>query len=636
MTPHTKLPTLFCAALCLLLASPAAVHAQDAPADGCRDRLIQASDAKGLGLNILLEAIGPEAAAKAVATAQCDVPDLHLAAVVEAAVRAHDAGNKPGPGLHSLYLSPSQRVEIKVVDGGVPEEEILRAVVEVAPWWAPDGSISWDALLRDINARTHLLEAQLATLDDATLVKRAPGAQMTVTLLSTALYIELAKEKHPAVWSRLTSSAAHIDALRLLWERAEAALAKLSARRPTPSAAMIAAHQRIPAMKALYAAAAVKAPAYDASLSTVGKTPAPSPDAGSVAAAPDAGASARPTPDTPDAGAVQTAVVAASPDVGTKNPVPAEPKTPDAAAAPSTPDAGVASTSGGDAATAKPHTEIEEVTYTGWIILGVAVVVPWLWIAVLWFLRRRKNPTAYLRLANRTLAVATLILVFECLGAAAVLRPSNLELLANRWALLLLWPIYLFAVFVVMLSRLDTQDQLAARKLMRKWGKWGGAVVIVLAVVNSIVLAFFGTLASFFLFPSLGIVGLLGVTFLVKLWRTGDQAGPAASEAQEGADDKDPKDPEPEAVQGGKPEPKPDPKPAAEPKGKPEPKSAPTPEPEMDLDPAEETVAADDNPASGMSDDDLIAALEAMDAGSASDQGEVPPDRAELYKLLDD
>jgi hypothetical protein len=632
--------------LCLAMLLPGAALAQGAPADTCRDKLIQASDAKGLGLNTLLDAIGPKAAATALEKGQCAVADMGLAEVIEAAVRAHDSDLKPGPSLHSLYLSPSQRVEIKAVDGGVPEDEIFSVVVAAAPWWAPTGDTSWDGLLRDINARTHHLEAQLAILDDATLARRAPGAQLSVSLLSTAVYIDLAKNKHPAVWSRLTSSPAHIDAVRLLWERAEAALAKLHARRPTPTAVMAAAHARIPAMNALYAAAAVKAPVYTANLSAVSKQDDP-PDAGSAAAINADAAAATPTPvaaadagaKSTDAGAMKVAVT--QPDAG---PTPAQP------VVPTTPDGADAGTPDKATAPAKePHTEVQEDSYTGWIALGIALALPWLWMGVLWLLRRRKDQRAYLSLGNRTLAIATLILVFECLGAAAVLRPSNLELLANRWALLLLWPIYMFAVLIFMLARMDKDDRLAARKLMKKWGKWGGALLIVLAVVNSIVLAFFSTIASFFLFPSLGIVGLLGVTFLVKLWRTGDlpegAAGPAADGAEGGdaqpgdgpdepSDNPAPKKPAPEKPAPEKPAPKAQsPPPEAAPAT-----AAQAPERELIEDaPAAPEDDGADNPASAMSDDDLIAALEAMDAGSSSaGDAEVPADRAELYKLLDD
>ena len=646
-------PWLAAAAACLsvVLFAGAAV-AQKGPDAACRDGLTKLSDDKGLGLGALLDSIGPERAAQALQRTQCDAPDMHVAEVVEEAVRAFTAVKSPGDGAVSLYLSPSQRVEIRAVEGGVPSADVFEVVTAAAPWWAPDGTLgTWEEILTDMNARTHHLEAQLATLDDRALSLRAPGARLSATLLATAAYIELAQAKHPAVWTRLTGSTAQIDALRLLWERAEAALGQLQSRRPVPSPVMAAAHARIPVMTQFYRAASVRPPAYNQALGgsdgpPVGSVPAVAPDAGpavvagsatavvgSVPAA-DAGPSAGPDAGAAASGAVPQPIAE----------VPSAPPASDVPSAPSAPEAAPAAPAAtGDASTPEATQE----GYGGWIALGVAAAVPWLWMALLWGLSRRKNQLAYLRLGNRTIAVATLIVVFECLCAAAVLRPSNLELLANRWALGLLWPIYAFVVVTFMLSRLDRSDRLEARRLMRKWGKWGGGLVIILAVVNSIVLAFFSPIATFFLFPSLGIVGLLGVTFLVKLWRTGDQvqAAPVADgpeKAPEGVA-VDPADPSPPAAPKGEAKPAaPKPTPAKAAKASPAPSTPPAaaaPRAGSEAGPVDDGIDpvddGADNPASAMSDDDLIAALEAMDKGAPPDK-DVPPDRAELYKLLDD
>lgn len=641
MRPSTYTRALSLALLAGLLLAPLTASAQGAPpadagvakadataapaptpsAPACKDKLIALSDANGIGLKSLLAKLDPADAAKAMSVARCEVPDLGMGLVMRFAIAGHD---KPKGPSRSLYISPSQQIVVKPVDGGVPSSEVLLKVSLGAPWWTTNRSLDWDENLAVLNAETHYLNALLASIDDnKELERRSPGRELSIAMLAVAVYIDLAKANYPAVWPRLSADPAQVDALRLLWSRAETALLALQARQATTLLPLADVFKREAPMRALFKAAGVPAPAFDASLKkaaalppAVAQTPPPAvaktvkADAG-VAPAADAGAAKE-----ADAGVAAAPAPADTPkEPAAKDPPKDEPEEESAG-----------------------HTEVEEVpNYAGWVALGVAIFGPWLWIAFLWTLSRRKNQLAYIRFANRSLAVATLFVVFECLGAAAVLRPSNLELLANRWALLLLWPIYFFAVLIFMLGKLDRDQKLAARQLMRKWGKWGGALVIVLAVVNSIVLAFFSTIATFFLFPSLGLVGLLGVIFLVKLWRTGNVE--SVPEGQTGEGDGDGGDGDAQEPVQAKPEPPaPKPEPAAK---QPAPRpAAPEPEPEPLAEVFEPEPALEDsgepNAASAMSDDDLIAALEAMDSGGSGGDDEVPEDRAELYKLLDD
>jgi hypothetical protein len=255
-------------------------------------------------------------------------------------------------------------------------------------------------------------------------------------------------------------------------------------------------------------------------------------------------------------------------------------------------------------------------------LAGAAAVLPWAWLGLLALWRRKPQTQArYVRLANRSVAVATLVLALEGLLLALTLRVGAYEKLARWDALFLLVPLYAFAVWLLMLSRFDQGGQLVALRLLRSWGKWGGIALSALTVVNVGVWVFWGPLFQFVAPPSVALVGILAAVFLVKLWRTGDLA-PAEQ-------------PDPNAGQAPKAEP-----PKADAKQPPKtepPKAAPSPAPSSKAEPSK---AAPSNIPDDF--DDLPplkpSALQPSSAqpdSPSSPQGAAQGDaRDELYRLL--
>jgi hypothetical protein len=276
-------------------------------------------------------------------------------------------------------------------------------------------------------------------------------------------------------------------------------------------------------------------------------------------------------------------------------------------------------------------------------LAGAAAVLPWAWLGLLALWRRKPQTQArYVRLANRSVAVATLVLALEGLLLALTLRVGAYEKLARWDALFLLVPLYAFAVWLLMLSRFDQGGQLVALRLLRSWGKWGGIALSALTVVNVGVWVFWGPLFQFVAPPSVALVGILAAVFLVKLWRTGDlapaeQPDPNAGQAPKAEPPKaDPKQaPKADAKQPPKAEP---PKADAKqpPKAEP-PKAAPSPAPSSKAEPSK---AAPSNIPDDF--DDLPplkpSALQPSSAqpdSPSSPQGAAQGDaRDELYRLL--
>jgi hypothetical protein len=265
-------------------------------------------------------------------------------------------------------------------------------------------------------------------------------------------------------------------------------------------------------------------------------------------------------------------------------------------------------------------------------LAGAAAVLPWAWLGLLALWRRKPQTQGrYVRLANRSVALATLVLALEGLLLALTLRVGAYEKLATWDALFLLVPLYAFAVWLLMLSRLDQGGQLVALRLLRSWGKWGGIALGALTVINVGVWVFWGPLFQFVAPPSVALVGILAAVFLVKLWRTGDlapaeqtdpNAGQAPNKAEPPkADPKQPTKAEPPKAEPPKADAKPAPK-VEPPKASPAPSSNASP-----AQPAPSNIPDDF--------DDLppLKPSAAKPKGDAPQQGQDDA-RDELYRLL--
>ncbi len=293
------------------------------------------------------------------------------------------------------------------------------------------------------------------------------------------------------------------------------------------------------------------------------------------------------------------------------------------------------------------ETAEEGLTTSNKVRLGFGIfllLLPWILLGVMAGAKRRR-PEFYHRLANRTLAISTLLLVLEALGVSVSL---NFVAVNSFWAVdsvFLMFPIYMMVVVMLMLGKIDSEGELASRQLINKWGKW--VIVSILAVIGVAVGLALTILAPWaaMVFLSAGlIIAAIASVFMIKLWRTGD--APGATTVQKAAEDRQitdgddaaeasaptegPKDPAPKAPEAKAPEAKAPSKPA------------PAAEPDLvDLDepaPAEQP-AEDDNPAAGMSDDDLIKAFSGLSGGSDKSSERKPlsdDDRSELDRLLDE
>lgn len=252
-----------------------------------------------------------------------------------------------------------------------------------------------------------------------------------------------------------------------------------------------------------------------------------------------------------------------------------------------------------------------------------------------------------MRLANRSLAIATLLLVLTSLSLVFLTVIGSASSLLTWDGLFVLAPLYFFAVLLLMLRRLDQEERLASRQLMRKWARWGGLALAVIVVGNLIVLITASFLVQYVMPPSFALVGVLASVFLVKLWRTADQQAlepPKApnAEAAPAPATPAPTKPKPEAA---KPAPEPA-KPAPEPTKPalaPAPVAAPAQATKPAVTPAPTPSAIPDDFAdwedsppdeSGISDEDFARELEALGGDEDEEPGAVPDDRAELYKLL--
>lgn len=259
-------------------------------------------------------------------------------------------------------------------------------------------------------------------------------------------------------------------------------------------------------------------------------------------------------------------------------------------------------------------------------LAGAAAVLPWAWLGLLALWRRKPQTQGrYVRLANRSVAVATLVLALEGLLLALTLRVGAYEKLAHWDALFLLVPLYAFAVWLLMLSRLDQGGQLVALRLLRSWGKWGGIALSALTVVNVGVWVFWGPLFQFVAPPSVALVGILAAVFLVKLWRTGDLAPAEQTDPNAGQAPKaEPPKAEPKQPAKAEP-PKADAKPA--PKAEP-PKASPASTPK-----AEPPKAAPSNIPDDFDDLPPLKPSATKPKGDAPQQGQDDA-RDELYRLL--
>lgn len=273
------------------------------------------------------------------------------------------------------------------------------------------------------------------------------------------------------------------------------------------------------------------------------------------------------------------------------------------------------------------------------VIAGaVLVALPWVWILGLGLLRRRRH-AAFVRAANRSLAVSTLFVVLEVLALVFVVSYLGAEVLLTPDALYLLGLPYLFGVLLVMLGVLDKGGELASRRLIATGTKWGLISTVALGLANAAVAIFWPAVAVFAIPISIALLGVLGSVFLIRLWRSGDRAaveGPAkpATEATSELTAEETSKLATEAT--SEPATKERSKPArrvavvAEPVVAEAPPTARVEPPQIRMPPE---VIETKNSASSLSDDQLAAAFEAMESGGQAAE-EVPEDREDLYALL--
>ncbi len=701
-SPRQRTAKRFAALVVLVLLGFGSASAMAQEDEGCRQPLLQMADKNALGLRVVLERMSPAQQTKVMQWANCNDKTYGLVAVYETAIRTLSAGDKPESPPANVYISPSQTLKLISHEGGFARSELVARVGSVAqartitsPLLSPPlGQKGWSDILVDLNAETHALQAQTALASKGLAEKPLEGKELASALLLTGAYIQHAKEKHPVFFNRLASSAETVDALGLLWRRAEQSLLKAKAQGLTADTAPIvkAAHGFAPAFKDLFGQAGLPAPEFQVALGdSAPQKPADTP----VVKTDNKEQAGSPTPDNPAAQThAKTPEVAkadttpkAAPEDGGKKDTPktdsadpkeakADPKVEkkvepkdkpkdktkedpkeDPKNAAKTPDAKNVQKTDVKKADAKEGTKegtkegdkdskASDATAAGEdntslivrLVLGALLLLaPWIWIGVLVLLKRRQKLEQYTRLANRSLAIGTLLLVFECLLVVLCFVFQILHWFASWNSLFLLFPLYFFAVMMLMFRRLDPNEELSSRRLMRKWAKWGGIVTGVVLVGNLVVLLIPGInyLSQFILPPSFAILALLGIIFLIKLWRTGndnkDGATPEGGEEQSGEDT--PNTPVTNT-------PVTDPPAMDAPSGDgleelPQEVSAPLPPKPSAPEPPAATDAGD-NSASEMSDEDLAKALEALEGGGGgggSDE-EVPDDRQELYKLL--
>jgi hypothetical protein len=537
-------------------------------------------------LGIALDSLSPDQKTAALGWADCQAGHHNLAQIFEVAVRSLDA-SKTVAGTGSYFLSPAQSVSVSepappmarrliiTVLRGVPEAALL-----IEPSLRPPaGDQGWTALLADLNAETHSLQAW-TSLNGKGLVKPDTSVardELAAAMLATVAFLEVAKDTQPKTFDALASSATSVDAFALLWKRAEDALqasegSKLGAR---DEAILTAVYAHTPAVRALFERAGRPAPSALTRPVAVGV--ASQPAAPTVAVAPAV---------SPSDAAVKAPPVGAGPPAAQ---------------------------------------DLEPLRLA---LVALMLITPWALVLALFLLRRRRYAT-FVGFANRSLAIATLLVVVEALVLIFVVSSFGSEVLLTQDALYLLAAPYLFGVLLVTLGRLDKEGQLASRRIVVAWAKWGGAIVGVLVVVNITVAVFWPPLALFAIPGSMALVGILASVFLVKLWRSGTQKIEAKPESAK------PQKPEGPRSDGKAPESDksaPSPAPIAAPLEA-RPKTVKN-EPPPVADDAEDVATEAPNSASAMSDDDLAAAFEAMDSGS-SGSADVPEDRADLYKLLD-
>lgn len=268
---------------------------------------------------------------------------------------------------------------------------------------------------------------------------------------------------------------------------------------------------------------------------------------------------------------------------------------------------------------------------------GFLLLFPWILVGFLSTTRSRR-PELYARVANRSVALSTLLVVFEVLAMSLLFVLGAFESLWTVDSAFLFFPPYLLGVVIVMLGRMDEGEELASRKLFKRWGKWVAIAFGVILLANAILVpTVFILTPQFIIFPSALIVAVIACVFLVKLWRTGDAPSDeqSTSAAPSGGDDggkeqrsgsSPDEPPAPKAVEPSVSQPSPD-EASAAPSLEQAAPAAPAPAPE------------EDNPAAQLSDDDLLKALEGLksaDSGSSSQESELSDkDRDELYKLLD-
>ncbi len=666
-----------------------AAHAQ---APDCAAALTTMASERGVALKVVLDRLDPDQRATALGWADCTSRHLGLAAVTEQAVRALDAAPPPGrPGALSLYISPSQSVFVSDPEGAFPRSEVISRVnalpearAHAAVLLGPGaGQRSWAALMADLNAETHALSA-LSALKAAGLLDRADASELATVMLTAAAWLTHAQQKHPLVFERLAASSEAVDAFGLVWGRAQRTLLTAHAADAAPVNPFIkglAAHE--PALEALFKPSGLPAPDLKALFSAATATPpaqakAPDPPAQVAQKDPPAQANANPPANTP---AEKVAKAPQDPTKPADNAQAVEKKA-------ESPEAKEKEGESDAAKATKPGDAGQGLGLADKIRLGVAaalLLVPWILIGIMAALKRRRSPR-YARFANRTLAVATLLMVFEALAVLLLMVTDSAGPLFSLDGLFLAFGPYFMTVAIVMTGRIDAEGQLASRQLIKKWSKWIGLAIGVIAVANvALVTTIFILTPHFIMIPSMLIVALIACVFLVKLWRTGDAPlspdAQGASGAAPPAPDKPSKKPAPDEPPAQKPAQKADapkeaaakgaaPKEAAASKGAAQ-TGAPVKDPggqtpglpespaarvaSLDIDaPPSLPVFNDesldlgdddgaDNAASAMSDDDLAAALEKLGgAKGGDDKAEKKPsalsdaDRDALYKLLGD
>ncbi len=659
--------------LCLLI--PTIVWGQDTPRPdagqatpvvetGCKDALLTLADQSSLGLRTLLGKMNPEQVRNVLQWSDCDTPGKGLETVYEHAVREHDGQGLLGQAAAKLYISPSQTLEVSDPEGAFARRELVDRVRQIpeARGYATRvlggtlGALTWRATLADLNAQTHSLEAQIALNEKGLSSKAGRDKDLAASLLVATSYVNHAKEKHPMVFTRLSASAASVDALGLLIRRAEETLLSARALAPETHTIMASVHGQEDTLRVLFKGAGVKMPVLHAKLTQAPTTPVvviKTPEAPKVETPPQPG----------DDESIKLAAVPAKKEEPVKEPAKVEepvktdlenpePKKTDTPPAkkPESEKPESEKPAGEKPVVEKPETEkaegdgdkepakVEEPEdELGFQIrLGVLItllLVPWLWLGILVLLKRRKNKEKYLSLANRTLAVATLLLVIVSLVLTIFGVAGAMSSLASWDSLAFAFPLYWLLISLLMLRKLDTEDQLASLHLMRRWGKWGGLFLAVVIIANAIVVLMVPLVAQYVMSPSFAVVGIVAIVFLIKLWRTGN-IDPDAPPVELAAKDEQAPDPAPEAP------PEPAPKPQTAPKPTPEPVTIePSPVTAQEASTVPDDFGAfEDTAASAaqdeLSDEDFAAQLDAMETGEDAGPEEVPEDRAELYRLL--